>query len=234
VTRRLPFVKMHGAGNDFLMVAAEDLDSGRPLDRERIAFLCDRRRGVGADGLIVIGPAAGADFGMVYYNSDGGEASMCGNGARCAFAFARARGLIDREGTCASASGALRGRCEADGLVSVDLTPPRGLALAVAAAGAHPFGELHRADTGVPHLVVPVDDVDAVDLPRWGARAAPRRRLRSRRDERQLRRPGRRRLADPHLRAGRGGRDPGLRHPAPRPRPWCSGSWGAPRRRSPC
>ncbi|MBK9303313.1 MAG: diaminopimelate epimerase [bacterium] len=169
MTRRLPFVKMHGAGNDFLMVAAEDLDSGRPLDRERIAFLCDRRRGVGADGLIVIGPAAGADFGMVYYNSDGGEASMCGNGARCAFAFARARGLIDREGTCASASGALRGRCEADGLVSVDLTPPRGLALAVAAAGAHPFGELHRADTGVPHLVVPVDDVDAVDLPRWGA-----------------------------------------------------------------
>ncbi len=169
MTPRLPFVKMHGAGNDFIMVAAADLSPGKPLGRDRVAALCDRRRGVGADGLIVVGPAAGADFGMTYYNSDGGEASMCGNGARCAFAFARARGLIDREGTCASASGPLRGRCEDDGLVSVDLTPPRGLALGVAAAGGHPFDELHRADTGVPHLVVPVGDVGDVDVPRWGA-----------------------------------------------------------------
>lgn len=169
MTHRLPFVKMHGAGNDFIMIDAADLVPGEPLDRDRIAALCDRRRGVGADGLIVVGPATGADFGMAYYNSDGGEAAMCGNGARCAFAFARDRGLIDREGTCATASGPLRGRCEGDGLVSVDLTPPRGLALGIAAAGDHPFGELHRADTGVPHLVVPVDDVDAVDVPLWGA-----------------------------------------------------------------
>jgi diaminopimelate epimerase len=160
---------MHGAGNDFIMVDAADLGPGGTLDRDRIAALCDRRRGVGADGLIVVGPAAGADFGMVYYNRDGGEASMCGNGARCAFAFARARGLIERAGTCASASGPLGGLCGDDGQVSVDLTPPRGLTLGVAAAGDHPFGELHRADTGVPHLVVPVDDVGDVDVRRWGA-----------------------------------------------------------------
>jgi diaminopimelate epimerase len=170
MTGRLPFVKMHGAGNDFVMIDAADLGHGAPrLDRDLIAALCDRRRGVGGDGLIVIGPAAGADFGMTYFNSDGGEATMCGNGARCAFAFARARGLVDREGVCLSASGLLRGRLGDDGLVSVDLTPPGELALGIAAAGAHPFGDLHRADTGVPHLVVPVDDVDLVDVPRWGA-----------------------------------------------------------------
>lgn len=165
----LPFVKMHGAGNDFVMIAGEDLAAiGLDAERKLVARLCDRRRGVGADGLIVIRPHSRADFSMTYFNSDGGEAEMCGNGARCAFAFARERGLVGEEGgVCAAGPGDVAGRF-ADGLVTVDLTPPTDLALDVAAETEHPFERLHFVNTGVPHVVIPVPQLETVDLPRWG------------------------------------------------------------------
>ncbi len=79
---RLPFHKMNGAGNDFVVIDNRLLDIN--LSREQIAQLCDRQRGIGADGLLAVEPAeAGADFKFRYYNADGGEAEMCGNGARC-------------------------------------------------------------------------------------------------------------------------------------------------------
>jgi len=167
--RELPFVKMHGAGNDFLMVSRGELGTGiDALDGALVARLCDRRRGVGADGLILIGPDTDQDFAMAYYNSDGGEAEMCGNGARCAFAFARRAGLVGEDGgVCGTASGPVAGRFAGDA-VAVDLTPPRDLALDIALETSHPFGRLHAVNTGVPHLVVPVDDLEAVEVPRWG------------------------------------------------------------------
>jgi len=163
---RLPFAKMHGAGNDFIMVDARRLPAGG-LTAARIAALCERRRGIGADGLIVVAPVAGADFAMTYYNADGGEAEMCGNGARCAVAFARRLGLAPQD-ECAfqTASGRVAGRWHA-GEVAVTLTPPRDLRLNVTVADS-PFAEHHVANTGVPHLVVPVADVGDVDVARWG------------------------------------------------------------------
>ena len=81
----LKFTKMNGAGNDFVML--DNRDGALRLDAQKIARLCDRHRGVGADGLLVVEKSDdGADFRMRYYNADGGEAEMCGNGARC---FAR-------------------------------------------------------------------------------------------------------------------------------------------------
>ena len=82
----LPFVKMSGAGNDFVVIDNRALN--HTLTREQIAQLCDRHFGIGADGLLAVEPSdqAEADFRMRYYNADGGEAEMCGNGARC---FAR-------------------------------------------------------------------------------------------------------------------------------------------------
>ena len=78
----LSFTKMNGAGNDFVMLDNRDLSL--QLSTAQIAALCDRHRGIGADGLLMVEPAqAGADFRMRYYNADGGEAEMCGNGARC-------------------------------------------------------------------------------------------------------------------------------------------------------
>src|SRR5271170_3604854 len=81
----LTFTKMNGAGNDFVLL--DNRSGSLRLDAKAIERICDRHHGVGADGVLVVEPAAnGADFKMRYYNSDGGEAEMCGNGARC---FAR-------------------------------------------------------------------------------------------------------------------------------------------------
>ncbi len=163
---RLPFTKMHGAGNDFVLVDGRRLPRGW-LTPPRIAALCDRRRGIGADGLIVVGPGDGADFTMAYHNADGGEAEMCGNGARCAVAFARRLGLAGEACTFLTASGPVAGRLEA-GEIAITLPPPRDVRLGLDLGGASPFPEHHFANTGVPHLVVPVPDVAAVDVPRWG------------------------------------------------------------------
>ena len=83
----LRFTKMNGAGNDFILIdnRAGEID----LDRSQIAHLCNRHRGIGADGVLLLElPANRADFRMRYFNADGGEAEMCGNGARCFARFA--------------------------------------------------------------------------------------------------------------------------------------------------
>ncbi|HEY2123320.1 MAG TPA: diaminopimelate epimerase, partial [Chthoniobacterales bacterium] len=83
----LRFTKMNGAGNDFVLI--DNRSEALKLSRRQIAFLCDRHRGVGADGVLLVEPAEdGGDFRMRYYNRDGGEAEMCGNGARCFSRFA--------------------------------------------------------------------------------------------------------------------------------------------------
>ncbi|HPE86506.1 MAG: diaminopimelate epimerase [Bacteroidales bacterium] len=85
-SRVLLFKKFHGAGNDFILI--NGMENRISLSTEEIAALCHRRTGIGADGMILIRPAEDADYRMHYYNSDGREASMCGNGGRCAAAFA--------------------------------------------------------------------------------------------------------------------------------------------------
>jgi diaminopimelate epimerase len=164
----LPFVKMHGAGNDFVMVDARDLD-GRALDGRLIARLCDRRRGVGADGLIVIAPPVSTEaaFRMIYYNADGGEAEMCGNGARCSVAFARFRGLVGDRCLFDTYAGVLEGTSHGEDDIAVTLPAYRDLALDIVLEGSL-WPAHHACNTGVPHLVIPVDDVEDVDVARWG------------------------------------------------------------------
>ena len=165
--RTLPFVKMHGAGNDFVMLDGRRLDT--PLETVEVAFLCHRRRGVGADGLIVVAPADGVDFRMIYWNADGGEAEMCGNGARCAVEYAARLGL--HEGHCrfATAAGDLEGWRHQAGDVEVSLTAWRDLGLDMDLEDS-PWSEHHVCHTGVPHLVIPVEDLEAVDVREWGRR----------------------------------------------------------------
>jgi len=165
---RLPFAKMHGAGNDFIMIDARDLaDASVELDARRIARLCDRRLGIGADGLIVVADHGELDFAMSYFNADGGEAEMCGNGARCAFRHAHALGRVGGEGRFASAAGTHEGRLAEDG-IEVTLTPPRDLRTDIDLDETHPFPRTHYVNTGVPHLVIPVDDLESIGLERWG------------------------------------------------------------------
>src|SRR5882724_2674852 len=83
----LRFTKMNGAGNDFVVI--DNRNELLKLSAQQITLLCDRHRGIGADGVLLVEPSPGkADFRMRYYNSDGGEAEMCANGARCFARFA--------------------------------------------------------------------------------------------------------------------------------------------------
>ena len=120
----LRFTKMNGAGNDFVMI---DNRAGEVrLQPEQIVRICDRHRGVGADGILLLEKGSnGADFRMRYYNRDGGEAEMCGNGARCFVRYVHARGLTGkREITVETLGGLIRPRLEDDGEVSVDMGRP--------------------------------------------------------------------------------------------------------------
>ena len=164
----LPFTKMHGAGNDFVMLDHRDLD-GTVVDADLVVRLCDRRTGVGADGLILIAPgdSEGAAFRMVYFNADGGEAEMCGNGARCSVAFAHARGLAGDSCLFDTLPGVLEGTVHAPDDIAVSLPAYHDLVLALDLEDS-PWPAHHTCNTGVPHLVLPVDDVDGVDVVRWG------------------------------------------------------------------
>src|SRR5690242_9718749 len=91
--RAMTFYKYHGTGNDFILF--DNRDGKISFSREQVARMCDRHFGIGADGLMLLQLEDGYDFRMVYYNSDGGESTMCGNGGRCMTAFAKSLGIIE-------------------------------------------------------------------------------------------------------------------------------------------
>ena len=165
------FTKMNGAGNDFVVLDNRD-DRYHGLDAARIARLCDRHRGVGADGLLAVEeprPGSDADFTFRYYNADGGEAEMCGNGARCFARFAR---QFLPAGRTAMKLDTLAGPVEAafvGDLVRIRLSDPRDLRLHLALTVAGRALTAHFANTGVPHVVVPVDDLETLDVRGLGA-----------------------------------------------------------------
>src|SRR5437660_5540736 len=125
----LRFTKMHGAGNDFVML--DNRAGNIHLNRAQIARICDRHRGIGADGILLLETTSnGADFRMRYFNSDGGEAEMCGNGARCFARFAnKAAGAKDKI-SFETPAGVISAELARD-LVILQMTAPTDLRLSI-------------------------------------------------------------------------------------------------------
>ncbi|MCB1122488.1 MAG: diaminopimelate epimerase [Verrucomicrobiae bacterium] len=158
------FTKMHGAGNDFVVI--DNLDGKLQLTTDQIAYLCDRRFGVGADGLLLLqqGPESGLDAQMVYYNADGSRAEMCGNGARCFTSFALAHHLgTNGRVRFRTDAGDMEGVAEG-GLFTIEMTPAVGTKLNLNIDLKTGPATVHYTDTGVPHVVKFVDDIASVDI----------------------------------------------------------------------
>ncbi len=166
------FTKMHGLGNDFVVLDARQRSAA--LDPDRVRAIADRRTGVGCDQVIAIEGSSAADAFMRVFNADGGEVGACGNGARCVAA------LLMAEGEAGSVSletlaGTLHGETTAEGMVRIDLGPARfgwrDIPLLRSADTLHlalPLGDAVAVNVGNPHAVFFVEDAHAVDLAQHG------------------------------------------------------------------
>jgi diaminopimelate epimerase len=154
---KVAFTKMHGAGNDFVVL--ESLDKPFDLTRDQVRHIADRHRGVGADQVLVVERARqGADFRYRIFNADGGEVEQCGNGARCFVKFVRQRGLTRKsEIEVETLGGRIRPRLEPDGEVSVDMGKPRYSGIEKIQVASEPVS-VHIVSMGNPHAVQVVPD----------------------------------------------------------------------------
>lgn len=154
---KLNFTKYQGSGNDFVML--DNLSGGfDDLSTDQIQFLCDRKMGVGADGLIKLSSNVEFDFEMEYYNSDGSQ-SFCGNGARCSVAFAKSLGVINESTRFLAIDGPHNAEISKEGIVKLEM-------LKVSA-----FMELNNdyiAETGSPHYVRFYESDEKIDIVSFG------------------------------------------------------------------
>ncbi len=161
---RLPFVKMSGAGNDFIVIDHRQEIVAKEDMAELVRKICRRRFSVGADGVIFIENFGDeADFCWQFFNSDGSLAEMCGNGARCAARFAYTHGIAPASMRFSTLAGIIEARVEGDD-VAIKMTKPVNLKLGQTVKTSCGSMEVHSLDTGVPHAVVLVDDIDKADV----------------------------------------------------------------------
>ena len=155
---KIPFFKYQGTGNDFILLDNRAGTFGS-LHTQHIAAMCNRRFGIGADGLMLLNAHERYDFEMVYFNADGKEGSMCGNGGRCILRFAHDRGIRKEHYHFLAVDGEHEGRMEADGWVSlkmIDVDTIKDI-----------DGDL-VLNTGSPHLVRLCSDIADMDVYRKG------------------------------------------------------------------
>lgn len=150
----LQFKKYQGAGNDFILVdnRLNAVDHHNPA---WIARLCDRRFGIGADGILFLQEKSGYDFEMVYYNADGRPSSMCGNGGRCIVAFARDLGIIREEANFLAVDGPHYARISGDDWISLGMIDVENIGR---------DGEAWVLTTGSPHYVLSADGLEDKDV----------------------------------------------------------------------
>lgn len=145
---QIQFYKYQGTGNDFILI--DNRAASISLSTAQIHQLCDRRFGIGADGLMLLESVADYDFKMVYYNADGNESTMCGNGGRCITAFAQRLNVIKNNAVFVAIDGAHEATILSNGNVKLKMTTVENM--------THKDG-YSILNTGSPHYVLWVDDV---------------------------------------------------------------------------
>jgi len=162
--KKIRFTKMHGAGNDFVLI--DDRDCSFPDRGGLISAMAADRTGIGCEGVILLRPSSKADFGMVFYNPDGTEAELCGNGARCVAAFAKRVGAVRSNSmTFDTRAGLVDAEIVDDGLVKVWMPEPTGRRYGMSAGlgdGTSVSGDY--LVVGVPHFIVPVKNAAKADV----------------------------------------------------------------------
>jgi diaminopimelate epimerase len=177
---KLQFTKMHGLGNDFVVI--DGINQDVDLTPERVRFIANRRLGVGCDQVLLVeaSPVADADFRYRIFNADGNEVEQCGNGARCFARFVRDRGLTDKtEIPVLTGGGRIVLKVQPDGQVTVDMGPPRlnpadipfeaesvNTAYLLEVDGENV--EIGAVSMGNPHAVLRVDNVQTAPVARLG------------------------------------------------------------------
>ncbi len=169
---KIGFEKYHGAGNDFIVI--DDREEKYELSKDDISLLCHRRFGIGADGLMLLQKSTTFDFKMIYFNADGKEGSLCGNGGRCIVYFARQLGLINTETRFEAIDGEHQANIlsgnENDGMVSLRMADVEKI---------EEFKDGYFLDTGSPHYVRIVENIETLDAfnlgksIRWDERFQP-------------------------------------------------------------
>ena len=165
--KKIPFYKMQGSGNDFILIDnRRGILKGKNL-KDLATTLCHRHYSVGADGLIVIVPSKKVDFKWRFFNADGSEAGMCGNGSRCAARFAFIKKIAKKDMAFETLAGIIHAQVKPHS-VKVQLTGAAGLRMNIAVPLDSGIRMGHFIDTGVPHLVYLSKDIDNEDVDRIG------------------------------------------------------------------
>jgi diaminopimelate epimerase len=161
----VPFAKMTGSGNDFVFFDAREVNTDVVILPEIIQAICNRNNGIGADGIVVLeGPSGGTQARILYFNSDGSPADLCGNATLCSTTMSVELGLASATGMLLSTpAGDIRSRL-VDGVPEIELQPVRELEADVRIALASGEERIGYAVAGIPHLVVLCADADAVDV----------------------------------------------------------------------
>jgi diaminopimelate epimerase len=158
---KLPFSKYQGTGNDFVMIDQRQTHYLAKSNTALIKQLCDRRFGIGADGLILLENSSdteggqNADFEMIYFNADGSEGSMCGNGGRCLVGFAKALEVFENQCVFNAVDGLHEAKVRADNWVELKM---------IDVSAVETGKDYYLMNTGSPHFVVFVEDLSDIDV----------------------------------------------------------------------